>query len=383
MQNSRFENVQILRGLAACMVVFFHAAVSIDRTMFRGLLNIGSYGVDCFFILSGFIICYVNFDYLSQRHHFPYYLSRRFTRIYLPHFLVMSIILAFYFLSKEHNVLSHINDAVWIPQNLCRTLFLYLPSPAPISPQNWTLTFELLFYTIFAISFCVSRKLFLIVLSIWLAGILWTMSFKSIYLALPAYSRQYFLIISNPINTEFFCGLIIAYAAKRMWLPRSRTIGWLFLAFGIGLLFSSFLFMDRLPVINDLRNIFYGIPFSLILVSALILENEKSGFVKKILLLIGDSSYSIYLIHSAAQVALIWLLNFVLQKSYSMFLMVSFSSIVAGCCLYTYAEKPLLKWVNKMLPWSRKKELQYPLHTSFDSALETMGDSDIIPNKRS
>jgi len=60
----QLSNIQILRGVAALFVVIFHAGVS-ERTFgFTSVVGeiyrpFGASGVDCFFVISGFIMIYV------------------------------------------------------------------------------------------------------------------------------------------------------------------------------------------------------------------------------------------------------------------------------------------------------------------------------------
>ena len=62
-KRERFMSLQILRFVAAMMVVVFHTTYLVDqlpgssnRPFFHGLAGIGPAGVDIFFVLSGFVI---------------------------------------------------------------------------------------------------------------------------------------------------------------------------------------------------------------------------------------------------------------------------------------------------------------------------------------
>ncbi len=56
-QSHVLYNLQVLRGVAALMVVLHHSMIQIDtfEQLFRGL-NFGEKGVDVFFVISGFVI---------------------------------------------------------------------------------------------------------------------------------------------------------------------------------------------------------------------------------------------------------------------------------------------------------------------------------------
>ena len=52
-KNNNLHSIQILRGLAALSVVYFHMTLVEKSSPFP---KFGSYGVDIFFVISGFII---------------------------------------------------------------------------------------------------------------------------------------------------------------------------------------------------------------------------------------------------------------------------------------------------------------------------------------
>lgn len=53
-----FDTLQLLRGIAAMLVVFYHGT----HTELLNIFKLGYMGVDLFFVLSGFIILYIHFS---------------------------------------------------------------------------------------------------------------------------------------------------------------------------------------------------------------------------------------------------------------------------------------------------------------------------------
>src|SRR5699024_4647506 len=92
-QNQTIKGIQYLRGLAALMVVYFHFRYYLNdiyskQDLGEFLFKNGAFGVDLFFIISGFIICFAT--QRDEERPLLSYASKRFFRIY-P-LLVVSLI---------------------------------------------------------------------------------------------------------------------------------------------------------------------------------------------------------------------------------------------------------------------------------------------------
>jgi len=69
-QVEKIWGIEAARGVAACMVVFYHAARHIQQdtgaSVLWGMSQFGHAGVDFFFVLSGFIIYWVHSKDIGQ-----------------------------------------------------------------------------------------------------------------------------------------------------------------------------------------------------------------------------------------------------------------------------------------------------------------------------
>ena len=65
MSSSKLEGIQILRGYAAVLVVVTHLWSESAIALNLELSRLGGLGVDIFFIISGFIMCYSLKDRIS------------------------------------------------------------------------------------------------------------------------------------------------------------------------------------------------------------------------------------------------------------------------------------------------------------------------------
>jgi len=156
--SQRFEFLDGLRGLAALGVVFFHFNGTLKD---HGVLNLpnfidafcelGHFGVQIFFVLSGFVIAYSLRDEKFSSFFCLRFFIKRSIRLDPPYwmivgFLVMLNFLGNYFFSKRDGLIMD------IPQIF--TNLLYLPDileKPRILPVAWTLCIEIQFYMIFVL----------------------------------------------------------------------------------------------------------------------------------------------------------------------------------------------------------------------------------------
>lgn len=159
---SYLKNATALRGIAALLVVVFHSNetvssfISTDTTFwFRKLYLM----VDLFFVLSGFIMCYVYEDYFNNplnSRKAREFLKARFARIYPLHFVTLafcvSMTVTTIALGKydyNSNVVKAIEDFSIIPGQL---LLLHSANIATIFTWNvpsWSISAEWFAYMLF------------------------------------------------------------------------------------------------------------------------------------------------------------------------------------------------------------------------------------------
>ena len=140
------EWVQVLRGLAASMVVFLHLGIREAKTFGTHLatprfLGGGDAGVDVFFVISGFIMVFITPKQLAGFPGWLEFIYRRFTRIFPPYWIVSGLLLLVWFRKPEmfngyyHNQL-----------DLGRSFFLLPQSFTPLVTVGWSLIHEVYFY---------------------------------------------------------------------------------------------------------------------------------------------------------------------------------------------------------------------------------------------
>ncbi|TMQ21052.1 MAG: acyltransferase [Deltaproteobacteria bacterium] len=259
-------NLHLLRVIAALGVVYFHA------TSVAGLKldwDVGSRGVDVFFVISGFIIAYIGTSKPDQ------FFIRRLIRV-VP-FYWAATVFVFAMVSVAPALFRTTTASA---PHLVYSL-LFLPHEAANSEMlptlilGWSLNYEMFFYVWFAISLRLSPR--------W-SPVICGGALIALMLLLHA------MHTTNPIAL-FYARPIILELAQ---LPGLR---WLLLAFLVGGLIVLNVFeeyyRDTLP-----RHLVAGIPSFFIVASALLLERIYGMSTKnRAIFLLGEASYIIYLVH--------------------------------------------------------------------------------------
>lgn len=279
-------NLNALRAFAALCVVFYH--ITSDAGLDLGI-NIGTRGVDIFFVISGFIITYASSRSAEQ------FFTRRLIRIvpfyWTATFAVFAIAAALpnLFRSTKPDVVQLICSLFFVPREtdyagLFPTLIL-----------GWSLNYEMYFYVVFAIALAMSKR--------W-APILCSAIIASILVAIDASGATHpsLTFYSRGLVLEFMFGIATFYIVRGLGqhgeaMP-SRAIG-------IPILFLiAIAACIALAIIEQAGG--YGLPRQLssgipafFLVTAMILVEEIYAVStrNRMVYLIGEASYILYLIH--------------------------------------------------------------------------------------
>lgn len=304
-------------------------------------------GVDLFFVISGFVL------YMSTRHSPSpkQYLINRVSRV-VPTYWVMTFILAFFLVflpaafktaqfTIPHFLLSLLFFPHWAPNSIT--------SIFPIYAIGWTLMYEWFFYLSFMLFLSVKKNLLLklfLFLSLFVVGANLILRINNDF-ALVAF-------FASPIILEFFLGVAIAH----IYIEKKISLGFPVLLLLVWIAGLMFIFMlDYYEQFG--RVVCAGIPAA-ILVFALA-GMDTIGRIRDIKLfsLIGDSSYSLYLIHPFVYGAFRLAYSKKYFENLPLFIVyiISFSVvIVSAVVFYKLVEVPLCAAVKRVL--KRKVEQQ-------------------------
>jgi exopolysaccharide production protein ExoZ len=310
---------------------------------------LGTFGVDLFFVISGFII-YHSAERLNGRTSAFSFLWHRFRRINPAYYAAVLLTV----LTWIPSLLRHQRSPITGRQLLSWAILLPFPGdPARALSQGWTLCFEWFFYLLF----------FLLILTgarkkagklCWILGGLALLGWL-----LQNYLTGLWIFYSDPLLLEFLLGVVIGFAYRR-WNPGNLTALCLLLP-GIvfGLLFILTGYGDYqavLPPPTSLRYLHalcWGSAAALVVAGCVFLEkNRVFRLYHPLIHLLGDASYSIYLFHMIifGLLAAFYLrVGFFLNPDLAIPI---HAAIAVACSLlfYKWVEQPLLRWLKKPTP---------------------------------
>lgn len=328
------QTVQVLRGVAALLVLAYHTVEVARRklgTVLTEVFHFGHAGVDFFFVLSGFIICYVHFADWERPERLKGYVPKRLIRVCPLYWAITgAIVLA---------ALAGLSLAgeTGLAFGRIITSFLLIPqAEKPILGVGWTLTHEMFFYALFSLLIWLPRRYAFPLLGSWLAAV--TVRLFAHPADFPSVALQFVL---NPHNLQFALGcgvgVMMVKGLRVPAMPFLLVGAVLFVGSGLADVFADFRLNTYLQ---------YGISAALLLVGASVGDLHQSWKPPSWLVAIGAGSYSIYLVHLAALTLLATLakrLNLPAKVGVGV-TMWSFAglALIFGMLTHYWLEKPLL-----------------------------------------
>lgn len=309
----RLDSIQVLRGVAALLVYFFHLAVTLDRYSPSDLTptwsKLGQFGVDLFFVISGFVMAY-SVRAMSGHRDAALFLVRRWWRIApLLHILATAHILYSWIWGTTFNAARIANCFTILPFMDSPDRYQYALVPA------WTLGFEMAFYIL-------------------IAGVL-ALRLPALWAAVPVVVVSLF---GPTLMMEFAFGLFAYWLWSRGTLP-----GPLLMLAGAALLLLF-------PLPGD-RFVWWGIPALMIFLAVLSWQPKKARAGKWL----GTISYSLYLSHTMSFDALAPLLA--PFGPLAMGVLLAVSGIAIAWLVYEAIESPL--WNCKVRIAETPKSVEY------------------------
>lgn len=273
----KFNSIQALRGFTALFVALEHVRY----------LSCGAFGVDIFFIISGFMAMFAT--HKDTKH----FLKKRLIRIYPLYALVT---LGTFMILLVFPELFHLTEAnpVYLIKSLCFIPFEISPGILqPIVRVGWTINYEMLFYLLFFISFRISHKYRGLICSGFLVLLI------LIGHLLPAESTL-LTFYGDFIQLEFILGILTYYIVRSIYRKCENksftpSISYLSIPVVLALFLLLALTKQQTDINGPGRVLYWGIPAFIIVLCTFIMN--LSVTMPKCLVGLGNISFSIYLLH--------------------------------------------------------------------------------------
>ena len=335
--NNKLFGIEACRGIAATMVVLYHAARHADKAigapLLGALFQFGHAGVDLFFVISGFIILFVHYDDVGRPDRLAHYAGRRFTRL-MPVYWVALLAYISMTIAGGHGAPS-------LPATAMSVTLLPSNHP-PLYDIAWTLQYEVLFYALFGV-LVFHRAVGAVALTAWFG--------LAVFLS-PVLHGDSWLPIQfyDPFVLEFGMGMGVAHLLRTRRLPAP-----LLCAAAGTLLFATTAGWEDMQWLNGYgtaARFGYGIPSAMIVAGIAEADRQRRLVVPGLLRTAGGASYSIYLWHPIF-IGLVWRLqqSLGLGQAFSGYLEVpalALVAVVGGIGASRWIEYPVMRRVRAL-----------------------------------
>ena len=317
----RIDELDSLRGVAALVVVLYHYTFRFEELFgiefITDYFNLphGHYGVELFFVISGFVI-FMSIEKTNNPFKFFY---KRFVRLYPTFWIAM--IFSFICISLFGPELLKVSVSDFLVNFTMIPSFFNVDS---VDGVYWTLKVEMFFYLVVFLVLVLKKKE-----SYKLLGYL--------YIVLGIIS----FIILRPTFYYFYGSLfLIGINYYKIWKGNSNWQNHLqiFICLVLTLFYSS---LEFFIVTSILVSVFYLMVF------------EKLKFLKiSFLLFLGKISYSLYLIHQYLGYTIqLKLIDTGIENFLILLIIPLLISILIASLITFYIEKPIITFLNKREPW--------------------------------
>ncbi|MBM7805837.1 exopolysaccharide production protein ExoZ [Geodermatophilus bullaregiensis] len=354
----RLDSIQMMRGVAALLVVVTHAVdlaeahphLGVSRIAGLGHLgNFGAIGVDLFFVISGFVMA-LSVANAAGAPAAGRFLVLRWARVAPPFLIACAVLICLH---------AFVGPPPALPWRAAANAVVFVPVldrwgyTLPVLDVGWTLSFEFTFYLGVAamVLLGLSRRLWLLA-----AGM-------TALVGLGAVLRPgTFLLawVSNPIVLEFALGIVAYLVWERGLLTRVRPLWWTLGGAAAAVLAAQVVVgyhdVSEARTVLDgstsaLRVLLWGVPLFFLFLALLPLgQDGRDSRLGRAARSLGDSSYSLYLVHIPVFVVL----GAVLTRSPALpvadlvVVVAVVLAVAAGTVFHHWVEAPINDYVRRV-----------------------------------
>ena len=346
---NKLAAIQILRAVAALLVVVSHTILRqaewapTDPLTSQTAIHIGLLGVWIFFIISGFIMSYTYYDNFALHGAAGQFIASRIIRIVPIYWLATAL---------EVALRLHHGAGLDVHKLICSLFFIPVAvEPGPMAAMRptlgvgWTLNYEMMFYAAFASVLLLSRRKGLTVLMVLMAGVVLTGTFFK-PIADTRAPTNLITFYSDPIILLFGVGVLIGAAAR--WLKRAHAVrshAVLLIALAALLVVDVTLFaafVGTYPADVEWIAAFWVIGAACV-VLCVVVRIDDTRWLTQRLVQVGDASYSLYLFHFFAIIAMekLWWWFFGKNESWMFVPVSAVVAILAAIAIHHFVEQPI------------------------------------------
>lgn len=354
--NDEIVGIQVLRALAALVVIMAHVPVEIAL----GLkwpdvvpisLTAGA-AADLFFVISGFVIVYASEPMFGHADAPRVFFLRRVARIVPLIWLTSAAVLAMILLTY-----GSLEAAIHSPASVAGSFFMFPAqrpggAPFPLNPPAWTMPYEMLFYVAFAGAILLSRARAVLAVTV-------------LFVALAAAGKLFTLPYPfagwcDPVILDFCfgMGIALAYRAGVRLSPLARYA--LFAAAAAAIAGS----VAWGPFITW-RALEWGVPMAFVLAAVVLGPAwSTSSAVVRALAFLGGASYSIYLTHYLLLPIPRRILSRFVDIPYApwtMAILLTVFAVIVGICVHLAFERPVTRMLYRWIGDMRETRASAPL----------------------
>jgi peptidoglycan/LPS O-acetylase OafA/YrhL len=333
-QSGRFRELDVLRGLAAMTVVFFHFSRHGTRYFAGYPFDFwpGEFGVHLFLVISGFVIYFT----LERSRTVADFLFSRFSRLYPAYWAALALLLVWTAIDPTREV--------WWPAAVVNFTMLQTFVGYPnVDNVYWTLAVELCFYALMtAVFFFRQMERVVLVGLVWLlAGLAWgsvhhwtgsdERSIANTFLILPyapyfVAGVMFYLIYSRGFRYHYAALIVLGLAV--VWLIHGSRVASVSLV-----IFATF---------------------------ALAVGGGLKWLINPVTLWLGAISYPLYLVHRMPGYAFLDWMNARHMPHLVAFALAVAGSLLGAHLLSILVERPAMR---RLRQWYRSRREQVPTPT--------------------
>lgn len=340
----RFDTIQVLRFVAALLVVVTHATFYASTRLDDGqpIWRLGgTVGVEIFFVISGFVMVLSTGSLRDRADGWKFFAMRRLVRIVPMYWLATTCKVAVVLVASGvalHGALE--------PGHVLSS-YLFVPSRneagavEPLLGVGWTLVFEMFFYLVFTIALALRVDV------IRLCGAVLVLCAFGVLLR-PGQDWPVLLYYLNPIVLNFLVGMVIA-----AWV-RSRDNRQLTLRLGLIVAVWTILAFPMAPegAWFDWTQHVRHLGITALMLAVVVWNGPLSRRLPASLIWLGDASYSLYLFHPLMAPAIPAVLAKLGLVSAPLSILLTVVGMpIAAAIIYRFAERPITRWLQARLPY--------------------------------